>query len=535
MFSYRGKLQLTIIMYYGLNYNYDTKIIQFLQEIYFKFLIFVLQDLNFEKQFKFDLVLLNGRKYIQQAKNNIKTTSNLINNINMAPKQENNKPKSQKSLIFGSIISIAFGAYLTKEMIINRNYIFLRSTNDDLLITTFFYYGLIIAANIFSVIILRVLTSRIDPVNGEDPLVIRTLNRCLQNNIEQGIIFFSSFAYLKQKDLAFANCFLASRILFTIGYLFSVLGLSTLRGAGTMMSISCFLWGRFEIYFQIMNLQETRQSVLQEKDTLFLKQLELDLIRNMDTKQINEMLLNQNAIIFQDIKELFDQEKFVDPEVKITKLDYPKRTAKAIDYAENYLKKRKNIYEKMNSVEIKQLIEDFQQQKRLMPQKINDDFESLHYLYQREYGAFLKRQPELEYHRRAMIQDLAESHELLSVLLNAPDLDKPTFWNSKPLSEKDQIITDDIIDKKIHNIKNKYDFKPEDIDGEDALTENQEKFSSKILFLKHVISKTLTSVNTLQEKQGQITNFIRPSKMKMSNKNYQIKRRMIQRSQTDKC
>lgn len=70
-----------------------------------------------------------------------------------------------------------------------------------------------------------------------------------------------------------------------------------------------------------------------------------------------------------------------------------------------------------------------------------------------------------------MIQDLAESHELLSVLLNAPDLDKPTFWNSKPLSEKDQIITDNIIDQKIHNIKNKYDFKPEDIDGEDALTE----------------------------------------------------------------
>lgn len=54
-------------------------------------------------------------------------------------------------------------------------------------------------------------------------------------------------------------------------------------------------------------MEKARSDVRKKQEELHLKQLEFKIIEAMDMKEINTMLLERNAVVFQQIKEIFDE------------------------------------------------------------------------------------------------------------------------------------------------------------------------------------------------------------------------------------
>lgn len=94
-----------------------------------------------------------------------------------------------------------------------------------------------------------------------------------------------------------------------------------------------------------------------------------------------------------------------------------------------------------------------------------EDKEKLYYEYQSEYMNFLQRQPELEMNRRKLLSDLAECHEMVSILNNPPPFDHPAVWNKAPLNPDDKKQVQVYVQQKLNELNNEYDFKLEDIEN----------------------------------------------------------------------
>ena len=107
--------------------------------------------------------------------------------------------------------------------------------------------GAFVFVNTFMIMLCRMITQA-NPLTQKDPVIIQTLNRVIQNTLEQGFVFFGLFSFwvLKfvnesNKDLAqaYAIIFITSRIIFLIGYpIQSYLQLVTLRVGGFCVTLT---------------------------------------------------------------------------------------------------------------------------------------------------------------------------------------------------------------------------------------------------------------------------------------------------------
>ncbi len=101
---------------------------------------------------------------------------------------------------------------------------------------------------------IRIFSQSIHPVTESDPLYISLLNRILNNNIEQGLIFFGLYSYIITTqegilkiiidiDTKFAvvlpMLFLVGRAIFALTYVIAtVIRISTIRSLGFAFTIS---------------------------------------------------------------------------------------------------------------------------------------------------------------------------------------------------------------------------------------------------------------------------------------------------------
>ncbi|CAD8069740.1 unnamed protein product [Paramecium primaurelia] len=226
-------------------------------------------------------------------------------------------------------------------------------------------------------------------------------------------------------------------------------------------------------------MEKARSDVRKKQEELHLKQLEFKIIEAMDMKEINTMLLERNAVVFQQIKEIFDEGQVKEPEIKVDLNQVDVRKPRIENYGKRYVEQAKNIYKKPNPTEIKELVEQFNQNTRLQGSKQVDSFQRLHMEYYKIYSTFLQSQPSVEQNRRQLIQELGEVHELLSVLNNAPSFEKPAIWNKQQVPEEDKMIVDEIVNKNIRQIQNKYDFSIHDFENEGVLEEVKDYIQNK--------------------------------------------------------
>lgn len=97
------------------------------------------------------------------------------------------------------------------------------------LVESFFYAALFVFGCVTLNMLLRGLFSKHNPFHEQDPLIISTLNRVIQNTIEQSFIFFPLLAHYvlnisTEKDskqaFIYVLLFLTGRAIFLLGYLF---------------------------------------------------------------------------------------------------------------------------------------------------------------------------------------------------------------------------------------------------------------------------------------------------------------------------
>jgi hypothetical protein len=116
------------------------------------------------------------------------------------------------------------------------------------LVGSFFYAALFLFGCVTFNMLLRALLSKPNPFNDEDPHIISTINRVIQNTIEQSFIFFPLLAHFvlnvsTEKDskqaFLFVLIFLAGRAIFLVGYLFLLVSkLIGIRVVGFVLNLT---------------------------------------------------------------------------------------------------------------------------------------------------------------------------------------------------------------------------------------------------------------------------------------------------------
>jgi uncharacterized MAPEG superfamily protein len=95
--------------------------------------------------------------------------------------------------------------------------------------------------------ILRIFTGASSPATTEDPIIIRTLNRIIQNTLEQSVIFVGLYLpYLLDigtkagsiRLLALISLFIVGRLIFAIGYILGACtNISSFRSLGFSINL----------------------------------------------------------------------------------------------------------------------------------------------------------------------------------------------------------------------------------------------------------------------------------------------------------
>ncbi|KAL4469436.1 hypothetical protein ABPG74_004689 [Tetrahymena malaccensis] len=99
----------------------------------------------------------------------------------------------------------------------------------------------------FSVMLIRITTGRSNPISFQDPKIIITLNRIIQNTLEQGFIFMLNYAFfiyfncdqLKAfKSFILACLFIKARYIFLFSYVIGAFtGVTSFRAIGFTLNV----------------------------------------------------------------------------------------------------------------------------------------------------------------------------------------------------------------------------------------------------------------------------------------------------------
>ncbi|KAM3136300.1 hypothetical protein pb186bvf_011599 [Paramecium bursaria] len=174
----------------------------------------------------------------------------------MSPKIVDNKGvyKPPKSEIFVYFCMLVLALVFSRQLYVDESfklYEIIGIKHQDklhILLHSLKLYAVVNFLNVLMVIAGRMKHSRINPVMGEDHIIIITLNRALTNSIEQGVIFYSSLAYYlfyvftpSQSHIVqnLALQFVFARLTFLLGYPFALLKLSSFRHFGFLQSMVC--------------------------------------------------------------------------------------------------------------------------------------------------------------------------------------------------------------------------------------------------------------------------------------------------------
>ncbi|KAL4487914.1 hypothetical protein ABPG72_022774 [Tetrahymena utriculariae] len=99
----------------------------------------------------------------------------------------------------------------------------------------------------FSVMFIRVSTGRSNPISFQDPKIIITLNRIIQNTLEQGFIFMLNYAFFIYfncdqlrvlKSFVLACLFIKARYIFLFSYVIGAFtGITSFRAIGFAINV----------------------------------------------------------------------------------------------------------------------------------------------------------------------------------------------------------------------------------------------------------------------------------------------------------
>ncbi|EAR88602.1 mapeg family protein (macronuclear) [Tetrahymena thermophila SB210] len=99
----------------------------------------------------------------------------------------------------------------------------------------------------FSVMVIRIATGRSNPISFQDPKIIITLNRIIQNSLEQGFIFMLNYAFFiyfncdqikALKSFVLGCLFIKARYIFLFSYVIGAFtGVTSFRAIGFTLNV----------------------------------------------------------------------------------------------------------------------------------------------------------------------------------------------------------------------------------------------------------------------------------------------------------